>query len=774
MRKIKLFFTSSVTLLFCITTLLPINQANAQSVANDPTFDPGSGFNDIVRSTSIQSDGKIIVGGDFTSFNGTAINRIARLHADGSLDTDFDPSSGFNGSVWSISLQADGKIIVGGDFTEFNGTAINRIARLHADGTLDTGFDPGSGFNARVWSTSIQADGKIIVGGNFTDFNGIAINRIARLNTDGSLDATFNLGTGFNNQVETTSIQADGKIIVGGNFTDFNGIAINRIARLNADGTLDTGFDPGSGFDNPVFSTSIQADGKIIVGGEFYNFNGTPRNYIARLNEDGSLDTGFDPGSGFNNPVFSTPIQADGKIIVGGAFTSFNGTLINRFARLNADGTLDTGFDQGSGFSGGYVWSTSIQADGKIIVGGDFSSFNGIARNRIARILECTGNNSNGTAVITACDAYTWIDGVTYTSSNNTATHTLTNAVGCDSIVTLNLTINNSNTGTDVISVCDAYTWIDGVTYTSSNNTATYTLTNAAGCDSIVVLDLTVINAPIQEVCVVTVDEILANHNIIFWEKPADLGNIDSFYVYREITFNTYQKIGAKHVSEISDFSDFGANPNTTSYKYKITTLDTCGNESEFGLFHKSIHLQYSGLGNFQWTFYEIENTPNQVASYNFWRDDAGDGSNWQILQTVSGSSSSYTDINYANFPNAIYRVDLNWINQNECTSTRANINTSRSNTKGTVAAPVDGIFEMYYSLIQLYPNPTNAATQLYIPEQLVGSTIAVTNAIGQVFYSTVARTTTLDLDLGTFANGIYFIKVDTGSGIITKKLVKN
>jgi hypothetical protein len=310
----------------------------------------------------------------------------------------------------------------------------------------------------------------------------------------------------------------------------------------------------------------------------------------------------------------------------------------------------------------------------------------------------------------------------------------------------------------------------------TQNNAGTYivTVTDANNCQNTDEVTIAVLNAPIQEVCVVTVDDVLANHNIIFWEKPADIGNIDSFYVYREITFNNYQKIGAKHVSEISDFSDFGANPNTTSYKYRVTTLDTCGNESEFGLFHKSIHLQYSGLGNFQWTFYEIENTPNQVASYNFWRDNTGDGSNWQILQTVSGSSSSFTDIDYANFPNAIYRVDLNWINQNECTSTRANINTSRSNTKGTVAAPVDGIFEMYYSLIQLYPNPTNAATQLYIPEQLVGSTIAVTNAIGQVFYSTVARTTTLDLDLGAFANGIYFVKIDTVAGMITKKVVKN
>ncbi|GAB1450158.1 hypothetical protein MASR2M47_02140 [Draconibacterium sp.] len=110
--------------------------------------------------------------------------------------------------------------------------------------------------------------------------------------------------------------------------------------------------------------------------------------------------------------------------------------------------------------------------------------------------LDLTINNSTtGTDVQTACDTYTWIDGQTYTASNNVAQWTLTNAAGCDSIVTLDLTINNSTTGTDVQTACDTYTWIDGQTYTASNNSATFTLTNAAGCDSIVTLDLTIDNS---------------------------------------------------------------------------------------------------------------------------------------------------------------------------------------------------------------------------------------------------------------------------------------
>ncbi len=99
---------------------------------------------------------------------------------------------------------------------------------------------------------------------------------------------------------------------------------------------------------------------------------------------------------------------------------------------------------------------------------------------------------STGTAIVTACDSLIWIDGITYSASNNIATYTLTNTAGCDSVVTLDLTIIHSSTGTDVVSACDSYTWIDGNTYTSSNNTAMNTLTNAAGCDSIIALDLTI------------------------------------------------------------------------------------------------------------------------------------------------------------------------------------------------------------------------------------------------------------------------------------------
>jgi hypothetical protein len=105
-------------------------------------------------------------------------------------------------------------------------------------------------------------------------------------------------------------------------------------------------------------------------------------------------------------------------------------------------------------------------------------------------------SNSQVTDIQSACDSYTWVDGNTYTTSNNSATYTTNNAAGCDSTVTLNLTITNSTSSTDTQSACDSYTWVDGNTYTTSNNSATYTTSNAAGCDSTVTLDLTINPTP--------------------------------------------------------------------------------------------------------------------------------------------------------------------------------------------------------------------------------------------------------------------------------------
>ncbi len=338
----------------------------------DPSFNPDA--NGSVWIAALQPDGKMLLGGGFTTLGGTARNRIARLNTDGTLESGFNPDA--NSDVFCVSMQVDGKVLLGGQFTGVSGLTRNRIARLNADGTLDTGFDPNA--NIYVYSVAMQTDGEVLLGGTFTTVGGTARNRIARLNGNGSLDAGFNPGA--DNWVLSVAVQADGKILFGGTFTTVGGTTRNRIARVEADGTLDTSFDPNA--NSTVYSVATQADGEILLGGAFSTVRGVGRTYIARVNADGTLDTSFNPSA--NNWVLDIAVQADGKILLGGDFTTVGGTARNRIARLNEDGTLDTSFNPDANER---VLNVSARADGRILLGGDFTSVGGTVRNHVAQIL---------------------------------------------------------------------------------------------------------------------------------------------------------------------------------------------------------------------------------------------------------------------------------------------------------------------------------------------------------------------------------------------------
>ncbi len=243
--------------------------------------------------------------------------------------------SGANSTVHALALQIDGKILIGGSFTSYNGTTQNRIARLNADGSFDPTFTGGA--NSQVYTIALQPDGKILIGGGFFNYNLTSRNSIARLNADGSLDLTFNPGTGANSDVQTIALQTDGKILIGGSFTSYNGTTRNYIARLNADGTLDLTFNPGTGANDFVQTIALQPDGKILMGGGFTSYNGTTQNYITRLNVDGTIDLTFNLGTGANSAVLDIALQPDGNILIGGGFTAYNGIGRNRVARIMGD-----------------------------------------------------------------------------------------------------------------------------------------------------------------------------------------------------------------------------------------------------------------------------------------------------------------------------------------------------------------------------------------------------------------------------------------------------
>jgi uncharacterized delta-60 repeat protein len=326
----------------------------------------------------IQDDGKLVLGG-YLSLNGGSSINIARLNANGEIDTTFNTGvDSFNNQTIAIKIQSDGKLLVGGKFTTYNEASVNRIVRLNSDGSIDNTFDIGTGIvgsgnnNDGVYSITIQSDGKLLIGGQFTSYNETSSNHIIRLNSDGSIDDTFNIGTGFNNSVRTIKIQPDGKLLVGGWFTSYNETTSNRIIRLNSDGSIDNTFDIGTGFNDNVRIIQTLTDGKILVGGSFTTYNGSSYNRLIKLNSDGSIDNTFNIGTGFDYNVRVIQIQSDGKLLIGGGFESYNDDDTKKyFLRLNSDGSLDTTFNIVADDVGdNYVQAITINSDGNILVGG--------------------------------------------------------------------------------------------------------------------------------------------------------------------------------------------------------------------------------------------------------------------------------------------------------------------------------------------------------------------------------------------------------------------
>ncbi len=329
-------------------------------------------------------DGRLLIAAqNAAAYNGTTVQVLFQTLPDGALDTTFN-SPTINGLVQCMALQPDGRVVIGGNFTSYNDVPCGRIARIMPDGSLDPSFDPGEGVDDIVHALALQPDGKVVLGGAFSTVDGVAHERLARLNADGVPDAAFQAGAG--DVVRSLAIQPDGHILVGGVFTTINGLAHNRIARLLPDGTIDPGFMTGTGASAMVRSFALLPDGRILAIGEFLSYQGVSRPHILRLWPDGALDMDFDAAV---LPIFegilSLALEPSGRVVIGGAFTSLGGVDRARIARLLPDGAVDMAFDTGEG-TDGRVQQLLQMSNGNIIVAGRFMSVDGIGRNRIARL----------------------------------------------------------------------------------------------------------------------------------------------------------------------------------------------------------------------------------------------------------------------------------------------------------------------------------------------------------------------------------------------------
>ncbi|MBI5767107.1 MAG: immunoglobulin domain-containing protein, partial [Verrucomicrobia bacterium] len=328
-----------------------------------------------INAWQLLADGRLLVGGNFTSIGDTPRTYLARLTAAGALDPSYVPPA-LDGPVDVFAVQSDGKILVGGEFARVNGQPAGQLIRLNPDGTLDAGFSVGVGFDTRftfgplagggIRTLALQPDGRILVGGNFARFQEASRPSLVRLTSAGALDSSFTpsstVTTGgelVRGVVRTIHVQADGKIVVGGTFA-------KRLARLNADGSLDSAFAANLGADvssGNIYHVRAAAGGKLWIAGTAVSANYVSSGYVARRNSDGSADTTF-VSPALTGDVLVLHEQVDGRLLVAGD-------------RLGPTRLSATGAIEGSVTTNGTVNALVPRSDGSYLVGDSASSMSG-------------------------------------------------------------------------------------------------------------------------------------------------------------------------------------------------------------------------------------------------------------------------------------------------------------------------------------------------------------------------------------------------------------
>jgi len=363
--------------------------------------------NGIYRYSSY-SGNSIIFGGVFTSVNGVTLNRLCKIFDNGELDTNFNNNlgTGFNNIIRMVHVESSGKIIVSGDFTTFNGNARNYIVRLNSDGTEDVNFYNTVGkFNKGVFKIINTSDGGYLYGGMFTSWNGTTHNRLIKFNSDYTLNTSFNnnINTACNNHVVHMLTDSLGKYVIVGNFTSFNGNTRYQIIRLNTDGTEDSTFynnvNPTQGNKGLIYMCS---DNKLLIT-EWYS---APSGGLMKLNTDGTIDTTFQNNWSKLDDSAVLDIQKlpNNKLLLGGGFTSYNSQTRNRLFSIDENGTEDTNFyntltnwGNGSAFDNTIYMNYITSDKNNIFIGGYYTSVNGVTYNRVSRITVSGLNNSTPT-----------------------------------------------------------------------------------------------------------------------------------------------------------------------------------------------------------------------------------------------------------------------------------------------------------------------------------------------------------------------------------------
>jgi uncharacterized delta-60 repeat protein len=392
-QPLSLVFRLSLALLGAclVLNLSSTNAFSAQPGALDLSFDAQLSEFGAVYVIVAQPDGQLLIGGSFESVGGVPRANVARLNPDGTLDSTFRPGTAVDiGSVSAITVDQNGRILLGGSFSSSDYSAPSNLARLNSDGTVDYSLDPAIYLDGPVNAVAVQDEDYLVIAGGFVYVNGYLRRNVARLHQDGTLDFAFDacVASTAGLGASALALLPDGHILVTGKFQFAGNRFRNGIAKLESCGDLDPTYaaQPGINTNAEVYTLALLTNGNVLLGGNFVFYNDQPRFGLAELDADGLLLTSFNPGLGVQGgTVYTLAVQSDQKRFMGGDFYTYSTNAVPSLGRINPDATLDPTFNPAGGPNNA-VSSIQLLADGRLLVAGRFSTYDGTLRFGLARV----------------------------------------------------------------------------------------------------------------------------------------------------------------------------------------------------------------------------------------------------------------------------------------------------------------------------------------------------------------------------------------------------
>jgi uncharacterized delta-60 repeat protein len=691
--------------------------------------------------------------GDFTYFEQYAVNHIERLTANGEHDPSFISGAGFNGKVNAFYVQSDGKLIVGGEFTNYNGNNANKLCRLNPDGTFDNTYTVT--VNGRVNGIKELPNGDYYIVGDFTTVNGSSQKRMVRLNADGTIDGSFNTGSGFNFEVYNFDVNSLGQLVVYGDFYEYNGISAYKVVLLDDLGNILPGTPVSLGIEPQL--AAFQNDTTIIYG--LYNYSGSA---VLKMDFYGNVDQQFNDVFAFfsERHLNALSIQDDGRLILQGRFQYMDqfGVWQNlSVIRTSPEGLPETDFQTGYL---GMVNTGDFQSNGKLVCGGSFSGIGVNNRNRIARIITCADHYIEQ---VSSCSSLTWIDGNTYTSSTNTPTFTLESSAGCDSIITLNLIILNSSSSAETQTACSSFLWpMNGQTYTTSGQYID-TIPNAAGCDSIITLNLTII--PSLPLSVENSFSMPSDANSCVGEVAVTIsGNADFELDFDNgsqiVTSSGYSLVtslcSGVHDLQVTDncgdtLSTTLVIPVDSNYVFNNPFIDSLAQDS-VGVTLTNCDIYYAGIDTaYIDSIWATGNTVNVI---------------WNI---VDSNGSNFDTTTYVlNNGNGVYWLQLSVFCPNKSLGEYFTVTEAIYFQNGHVSTA--GLADIGTNLFEIYPNPTN--DQVHISFSGSDAELTIYDLQGKIVLKDQIQNNGI-VSLQNFERGVYLFDFKNSQGHSVQRVVK-